>query len=104
MVKATEKLVRKFVKGYERGRGSGAYVSSADFQNMIGELISQFSGICIGIQRDRGQGLFLSVLSAETRTVLYFVRVRNTNARGLDRSKVRYSLTVENRDLVLEVR
>ena len=102
MVNPTEKLVRKFVKGYERGVGSGAYVSSSDLQNLIAELVSEFSGISIGLRKDRGQGIFLSVLSSDTRAVLYFVRVRNTNARGLDRSRVHYSLTIEDRDVILD--
>lgn len=60
------------------------------------------NGICVGMRKDRGQGLFLSVMSAETRAILYVVRVRNTNARGIDRLPVRYSLTTENRDIILE--
>lgn len=103
MVPATDKLVRKFAKGYERGCGSAArYIASEDFQSFISELVSQFNGIRLDIRKDRGQGVFLSVLSSDTREMLYFTRVRNTNARGLDRSPVRYSLELANRDIVLE--
>jgi hypothetical protein len=105
MVSGTEKLIRKFAKGYERRSGSAArYVASEDMNNLIAELISEFSGICIGLRKDRGQGVLLSVMSSETRALLYSVRVRNTDARGLNRSKVRYSLTLENRDVILEFR
>jgi len=70
--------------------------------NFIAELISEFSGICVGIRRDRGQGVFLSVLSADTRETLYSIGFRGTNARGIDRSHVNYSFTIENRDVILE--
>lgn len=103
MVCGTEKLVRKLAKGYERRSGSAAcYIASGDMANFVGELIAEFSGICVGMRKDRGQGLFLTVLEAQTRAVLYLVRIRNTNARGIDRSLVRYSLTIENIDVILE--
>ena len=57
MVSGTEKLVRKFARGYERRGGSDAYIASEDLQNFVAELISEFSGICIGLRKDRGQGL-----------------------------------------------
>ena len=86
MVCGTEKLIRKFAKGYERRGGAAAYIASDDLNNFLEELIAEFSGICVGLRKDRGQGLYLSVMSSGTRAPLYFARVRNTNARGLDRS------------------
>ena len=102
MVCGTEKLIKKFAKGFERRSGAAAYIAISDMNNFLAELISEFSGICVGLRKDRGQGLFLSVMASETRALLYFIRVRNTNARGLDRSKVRYSLTLENKDVILD--
>jgi hypothetical protein len=102
MVPATDKLIRQFARGYERGTGSARYIASLDFSSFISELASTFQGIRLDIRRDRGQGVYLSILSAETRETLYFTRVRNINGRGLDRSPVRYSLEITNRDIVLE--
>lgn len=103
MVRGTEKLVRKFAREYERrSRSVGCYLAGTDLEVFLSKLISEFSGICISIRKDRGQGLALSILSSDTRASLYFVYVRKTNARGLDRSPARYSLTLENKDVTLE--
>jgi hypothetical protein len=103
MTYPTAQSVKKFARGYERRRGTpDSYIGRADFEGFMTDLVAQFKGIRVGIRKDRGQGLFVSVLAADTREQLYITRVRNTNGRGLDRTRVSYSLTVENRDIILE--
>jgi hypothetical protein len=103
MINPTEKTVKKFARGYERRRGTPeSYIGGADFEGFMTDLVEEFKGIRVGIRKDRGQGLFVSVLAADTREHLYTARVRNTNGRGLDRARVSYSITVENRDVILE--
>jgi hypothetical protein len=101
----TERLIKKFARGFERGSDSSArYIASEDMQGFITELVSVFSGIGVRIRKDRGQGLLLSVLQWDTWAVLYSVHIRNTNTRGLVRSPVRYCLEIENRDVIVGFR
>ncbi|SHH75536.1 hypothetical protein SAMN02745823_00870 [Sporobacter termitidis DSM 10068] len=102
-VTATERLVRKFARGYERGTGSARYIAATEMAVFISDLIRQFSGMSFAVRRDRGNGATLSVRSRATRDELYFAHVHNTNARGLDRSPVAYCLTFENADVNFEV-
>lgn len=102
-IAATERLVRKFARGYERGSGSARYIAASDLEGFILDLISQFSGMRFALRKDRGKGVTLSVRSSATREELYFAHVHNTNNRGLDRSPVTYSLTFENTDVNFEV-
>jgi hypothetical protein len=95
--------VKKFARGFERRRGTAdCYIAGGDLQGFLTDLVAQFKGIRVGIRKDRGQGLYVSVAAADTREQLYLARVRNTNGRGLDRSRVSYSLTLEDRDIILE--
>jgi hypothetical protein len=103
MVRGTEKLVKKFAKGYERrSRTVGSYLAGSDLEIFLLKLIAEFSDIRICIRRDRGQGLTVSIQACDTRALLHRVYVRNTNARGLDRSPVKYELMLNNRDVNLE--
>ncbi|NLA87245.1 MAG: hypothetical protein GX847_08205 [Clostridiales bacterium] len=102
-VPATERLVRKFARSYERGSGRTRYIASSRMEEFISDLIGQFSGTSFALRKDRGNGVTLSVRQQATREELYFTHVYNTNNRGLERSPVTYSLTFENTDVNFEV-
>src|SRR5262245_62030603 len=95
---ATERLVRKFARGYERG-GSTRYIAASEMALFIEDLIREFSGLSFAVRKDRGNGATLSVRSRATREELYFARVHNTDSRGRARSPVSFSLMFENMDI-----
>ena len=57
MIPATDKLIQKIARGYERGTGSARYIAGLDFSGFISVLASTFQGIRLDIRRDRGQGV-----------------------------------------------
>ena len=102
-VPATERLIKKFARSYERGSGRARYIASSQMEGFISDLINQFSGTSFALRRDRGNGATLSVRLSATRQEHYFTHVYITNNRGLERSPVKYSLTFENTDVNFEV-
>jgi hypothetical protein len=102
MVQGTEILIRKFAKDYERRDGAlGCYIAHADIQDFITGLMSEFSAVFVSIRKDRGKGLYLWVLASDIKSMLYFTHVRNTNSRGIDKTPVRYNLTIDNKDVLV---
>lgn len=102
-VQATERLVRKFARSYERGSGGARYIAAAQMELFIMDVVNKFSGTSFALRKDRGNGVTLSVRLRATREELYFTHVYNTNNRGLSRSPVMYSLTFDNTDVNFEL-
>lgn len=102
-VEATERLVRKFARSYERGSGGVRYIPSGQLETFLTDLLERFYGMNFALRRDRGNGATLSIRRRSTREQIYFTHVYNTNNRGLSRMPVSYNLNFENTDVNFEL-
>lgn len=102
-VEATERLVRKFARSYERGSGGARYIPSDQLEEFLKDLVGRFYGMNFALRRDRGNGATLSIRRRSTRERIYFTHVYNTNGRGRSRTPVSYNLSFDNTDVNFEL-